>query len=69
MGVSKKKLEDVNELLKFIDQQQRYNYRNIIDLMYPIINRLRLDSEFIPNSDYSDAECVGWGLIKKLAKV
>ena len=69
MGVSEKKLEDVNELLKFIDHQQRYNYRNIIDLMYPIINRLRLDSEFIPDIDYSDSECVGWELIKKLAKV
>ena len=69
MGVSKKKLEDVNELLKFIDHQQRYNYKNIIDLMYPIINRLRLDPEFIPDINYSDSECVVWGLIKKLAQV
>ncbi len=69
MGLSEKKLEDINELLKFIDHQQKENNKNIINLMYPIINRLRLEPEFIPNSDYSDAECVGWELIKKLAKV
>jgi hypothetical protein len=66
MGVSEKRLIEVEDFLNFLSIE---NPLYIIDLLFPIINRLKLDPHFIPDHKYSDVERVGWELIKKLAKV
>jgi hypothetical protein len=61
-----KKLENLNDLLIFIDEQQQIGNDQIISKLRKIVNELFLQETLRMDISYSDAECIGYSIIQRL---